>query len=369
LPGAAAPVSTEPASGGRDRSRPSRGGAPRGGSSGGSPPGGARSSSSRRRRGRGSAGRSGGTTQGASQARRPSGRSGQRPAGPPRSPSRSAAELAAADAAWAEATAAIRVTTADTRANRRRAWSLCIAAGVVPGAVVGAVLGLVVSLVAGAAAGAGVLVLVAATVWRAATPVALRVLRARPLPEEEAPGLYNTVEGLCPTFGVRQPRLMVVDDAVPNACALGRRADAAVLVVTTGLLDRLGPIELEGVIGHELTHVKRHDTVVSAVAVTVVGPWSFLLGSDRLLHAAVGRGRELRADAVAVAAVRYPPGLHDALETLVSTEAAGRDSLFAGRRYLMTRWLWVDPTVGRRLQVDDGDLDGTAVRIAALAEW
>ena len=246
---------------------------------------------------------------------------------------------------------------------------MCIAAAVVPGVVVGVVLALVVSLVVGAAVGAGVLLVVAAVVWRAATPIALRVLGARPLPEEEAPGLYNTVEGLCPTFGVRVPRLMVVDEAVPNACALGRGADSAVLVVTTGLIDRLGLIELEGVIGHELTHVKRHDTVVSAVAVTVVGPLSFLTGSDRLLHAAVGRGRELRADSVAVASVRYPPGLHDALETLVSTEVAGRNSLFAGRRHLMTRWLWVDPTVGRRLQVDDGDLDSTAVRIAALAEW
>jgi Zn-dependent protease with chaperone function len=246
---------------------------------------------------------------------------------------------------------------------------MCAAAGVAPGVIAGAVVALVVSLPIGAGVGVGVLIVMAAIVWRVATPVALRVLGARPLPEEEAPGLYNTVEGLCPTFGVRQPTLMVVDDAVPNACALGRGADTAVLVVTSGLIDRLGPIELEGVIGHELTHVKRHDTVVSAVAVTVVGPLSFLTGSDRLLHAAVGRGRELRADAVAVASVRYPPGLHDALETLVSTEVATRASLFAGRRHLMTRWLWVDPTVGRRLQVEDGDLDATAVRIAALAEW
>jgi Zn-dependent protease with chaperone function len=246
---------------------------------------------------------------------------------------------------------------------------LCVAAGVLPGAIAGAVVGLVTSLVAGAAVGLGVLILVAAVIWRAATPIALRVLRARPLPEEEAPGLYNTVEGLCPTFGVRQPTLMVVDDAVPNACSLGRDTDSAVLIVTSGLIDRLGLIELEGIIGHELTHVKRHDTVVSAVAVTVVGPLSFLTGSDRLLHAAVGRGREWRADAVAVASVRYPPGLHDALETLVSTEAAARTSFFAGRRHVMTRWLWVDPTVGRRLVIDDGDLDSTAVRIAALAEW
>ncbi|HXQ19234.1 MAG TPA: M48 family metalloprotease [Acidimicrobiales bacterium] len=273
-----------------------------------------------------------------------------------------------ADARWAAATAAIRVSPAETRANRRRAGALCAAAGVVPGAVVGLAVALTLSLVAGAAAGAGVLVVVAVLVWRSAARIALRVLGARPLPEEEAPGLYNTVEGLCPTFGVRQPRLMVVDDAVPNACSLGRGADA-VLVVTTGLIDRLGPIELEGVVGHELTHVKRHDTVVSAVAVTVIGPLAYLIGSDRLLHAAVGRGRELRADSVAVASVRYPPGLHDALETLVTTEAALRTSLFAGRRHLMTRWLWVDPTVGRRLQVDDGDLDSTAVRIAALAEW
>jgi len=277
--------------------------------------------------------------------------------------------LAAADAAWAAATAATRVSAHETRANRRRAGALCFAAGVVPGALVGAALGLAISLVVGVAAGVGVLVVVAAIVWRLATAITLRVLGARPLSEDEAPSLYNTVEGLCPTFGVRQPRLMVVDDGVPNACALGHGADTAVLIVTTGLIDRLGPIELEGVIGHELTHVKRHDTIVSAVAVTVIGPLTWLTGSDRLLHAAVGRGRELRADSVAVASVRYPPGLHDALETLLATEAPGHSPFFGGRRHLMTRWLWVDPTVGRRVGSDDGDLDSTAVRIAALAEW
>jgi Zn-dependent protease with chaperone function len=263
----------------------------------------------------------------------------------------------------------LRVGPSEIRANRRRAALMCVAAGVAPGLVAGVALGLGVSLVAGVAAGVVVLLLVAAVVWRSATPIALHVLGARPLREDEAPSLFNVVEGLCPTFGVRAPRLMVVDDDVPNACALGARDDAAVLVVTSGLIDKLGPIELEGVVGHELTHVKRHDTVVSAVAVTVVGPIAWATGSDRLLHRAVGRGRELRADTVAVASVRYPPGLHDALQTLVASEAPAHSPFFGGARHRMTRWLWVDPTVGRRLVREDGDLDSTAVRIAALAEW
>ena len=66
---------------------------------------------------------------------------------------------------------------------------------------------------------------------------------------------------------------------------------------------------MEGVIAHELSHFKRADTLVSAVAVTVLAPLTWVSGNDRLLHRVLGYGRELRADQVAVRAVRYPPGL------------------------------------------------------------
>jgi len=76
-------------------------------------------------------------------------------------------------------------------------------------------------------------------------------------------------EGLCATFGLSMPMLHVIEDDVPNACALGRDARRSDLVVTTGLLRRVDPIELEGVIAHELAHVKRGDNGVSCIGITL----------------------------------------------------------------------------------------------------
>ena len=90
---------------------------------------------------------------------------------------------------------------------------------------------------------------------------------------------------------------------------------------------------------------------------------------DGLVHRAVGRGREYRADEVAAATVRYPPGLRDALGTLEEGPGPSSDSVFTGRRWRATRWLWIDPMVGSRGDPVEGELDATSVRRAALAEW
>jgi Peptidase family M48 len=161
---------------------------------------------------------------------------------------------------------------------------------------------------------------------------------------------------------------MAVDDELPNACSLGARPDRGILVVTTGLETSLDLIEMEGVVAHELSHLKRGDTLVSSVAVTVLAPLIWLTGSDRLLHAALGWGREMLADQVAVRAVRYPPGLCGALAKFEAGPVPRAGSVFAGRRLSMSRWLWIDPAVGHRDQPLSGDLDLTAVRIDALAE-
>ena len=166
----------------------------------------------------------------------------------------------------------------------------------------------------------------------------------------------------------------MVADPVPNACALGTDP-AAALVVTSGLLDWTGLMEMEGVVAHELAHIKRHDAAVSAVALAVVGPLGWLTGNDAWLHRAVGRGREYRADQLGAALVRYPPGLHDALESFESYETAHGGagstarSVFGGRRSAMSRSLWIDPSVGPRQASVTGELDATRVRIEALAEW
>lgn len=261
------------------------------------------------------------------------------------------------------------VAPSEIHANRRRARLWCLGAGAVPGVVLGAVLAAAVGWVV------GLVVLVVLTVgggfavWRSSTSVALRRIGARALSDDEEPRLANVTRGLCATMGLREPGLMILDDPVPNACSLGRDQSDAVVIVTTGLLQRLELVELEGVVAHELAHIKRRDTAMAGVAVTVVGPWCALAGNDRWLHRAVGPGREYRADRVAVSAVRYPPGLAGALARMTEGEAPPPGSAFSGKRATATRWIWVDPMAGSGAAGEPGDLDVTAVRLAALAEW
>lgn len=266
---------------------------------------------------------------------------------------------------------------AGARANRRRVRRLSAMAGAAPGVVlglvVGVVLGIVVGPVAGAIAGVVVVVAVAAgvagTVERRSGPAVLRLLGGGPADEDDYPQLANLVEGLCASFGVARPELWLLEDAVPNACTVGTGQGRNVLVVTTGLLDRLGLIEMEGVVAHELAHVKVGDPAVSSVAAAVLGPLARATGNDRWVRRALGAGREYRADQLAALTVRYPRGLGDALEVLQQGPPPAAGSVFTGRRWATTRWLWVDPMVGHRDAPVEGELDATSVREAALAEW
>jgi Zn-dependent protease with chaperone function len=194
---------------------------------------------------------------------------------------------------------------------------------------------------------------------------ALKQVGATPLAERDNPRLTNVTDGLCATFGLRTPDLYVVWDAVPNACALGRDASSAALVVTSGLLEMMGPIELEGVIAHELAHVKRHDNTVSVVGLTLAR-----FGGEGMLRRCVGRSREYRADVVAAAAVRFPRGLLDALRLMEQAPEPVGNSVFGPNRFGATRHVSIDPSVGHRSDpVVPGDLDVTSVRAAALSEW
>ena len=105
------------------------------------------------------------------------------------------------------------------------------------------------------------------------------------------------------------------------------------------------------------------------MAVAVLGPVVRATGNDGWVRKALGAGREYRADQLAALTVRYPPGLGDALEVLQRAPAPAPGSVFTGRRWLATRWLWIDPMVGARDAVTVGDLDATSVRRSALAEW
>jgi Zn-dependent protease with chaperone function len=260
-----------------------------------------------------------------------------------------------------------QIFPAEVAANRRRAILLCGWTAVVPALLFGALFWAAVSPLAGivafVAAGAAVMY----GVWRLAPSMALRRIGAVPLDEQDQPRLSDVTEGLCATFGLSMPSLHVVEDDVPNACALGRDARRSDLVVTTGLLRRVDPIELEGVVAHELAHVKRGDNGVSCVGITL----ATLLGGETMLRRCVGQGREYRADVVGASAVRYPRGLLGALRTMMEAPAPAEGSLFASpSRFGRTRWVWIDPSVAHR---DDplvpGDLDATSVRAAALSEW
>ena len=162
------------------------------------------------------------------------------------------------------------------RSNKRRS-ALLIAGFIVVLALVGAAVGLligggivptIVALVVGGAVAFG-------SYWKADV-IALAVSRARPADEREYARLHNIVEGLCIASGLPKPGVYIVDDPAPNAFATGRDPRHASIAVTTGLLEKLNRVELEGVVAHELSHIKNYDILVSTLAVTMVGAVALL---------------------------------------------------------------------------------------------
>ncbi|MGA9279356.1 M48 family metallopeptidase [Ilumatobacter sp.] len=239
--------------------------------------------------------------------------------------------------------------------NKRRSLAL-VGAFVIGVTLLGFVLGLLLGSVAVVTGVAFVFaVLFVAGSYSGADSIALRVSRAQPADPEKYTRLHNLVDGLCVTVGVPKPAVLVVDDPAPNAFATGRGPNHASLVMTTGMLDSLERVELEGVVAHELSHIKNYDTLVSTLAVTLVG--AIPLCADLLLRLKWWNGgrverpadpaesgnpiafggyalllfsplfgwvmrtvipvrRETLADLSACRLTRYPPGLIAALEKL-----------------------------------------------------
>ena len=148
--------------------------------------------------------------------------------------------------------------------------------------------------------------------------VALRISHARPADAEQYPRLHNVVEGLCIAAGLPKPRVYVIDDPSPNAFAIGRGPRHAAIAVTTGLLDTMSRIELEGVLAHELNHIKNDDVLPSTLGVALVGLPAVVVPPvfGPLLRIAMNERRESLADLNGVSLTRYPPGLVSALEKL-----------------------------------------------------
>ena len=194
--------------------------------------------------------------------------------------------------------------------------------------------------------------------YRFGDRIVLRASRARPATQAEYPRLHNIVEGLCIAAGIPEPAVYVIPEQAPNAFATGRDPEHSSIAVTEGLLAALNRVELEGVIAHELSHVKNRDILVGTLVATLVGvivlmaDWmrrAFFWGGGRrerdrgggglaivlvvvalvlsilaplmaqLIRFAVSRKREYLADASGALLTRYPPGLAAALRKIAAS--------------------------------------------------
>ncbi len=186
----------------------------------------------------------------------------------------------------------------------------------------------------------------------ASDKLVLSLNHARPATREEFFDFYTVTENLAITAGLPNPKLYVIDDPAPNAFATGRDEKHAVVCATTGLLAMMTRPELEGVIGHELSHIKNRDMLLMTIAVVLAGfaailanifmQMSFFGGGRRdnngsgnalfmilavvgiilaplaakLIELSISRRREYLADASGALLTRYPEGLASALEKI-----------------------------------------------------
>ena len=212
------------------------------------------------------------------------------------------------------------------------------------------------------------LVVVLGGIFLARPARTLATLGGREAKPGENARLINVVEGLCVANGLSVPRLVVLDDPAANAIVLGISNDAATFVCTTGLLDLLDRMELEGLVAHELAHLKRGDTRSSGLAMSVLGLVALLLPHpSRLLRRIGDPRREVGADLLGASMTRYPPGLRQALEKLEAAPVI-RPAALGARQARLTGAFWCapldqDPAVREQPGVFDLDL-----RASVLAE-
>jgi len=273
------------------------------------------------------------------------------------------------------------------RSNKRRS-ALLVTGFAVFVALVGAAVGY---LVGGGPTSTIVALVIAGSLafgsyWKSDS-IALSVSRAKPADPQTYQRLHNLVEGLCIAGGLPKPRVFVIEDPAPNAFATGRNPQHAAIAVTTGLLDKMNRVELEGVVAHELSHIRNYDILVSTLAVTLVGTVAILTDLSirmmwwnggrvartgdrqggvnplaiigfillilapivaRVMQAAMSRRRETLADVSACQLTRYPPGLIAALEKLRDDTTTTHSASMA------TAHMWIEqPLSGVR---DEGRL-------------
>jgi heat shock protein HtpX len=241
--------------------------------------------------------------------------------------------------------------------NRRRTVVLILLTVVIVGALgylfgyllgVG-IAGLVVALVISA--------VMSFVSYRAGHRLVLRAARAQPISHQEAPRLHNVVEGIALAAGLPKPAVYLIPEDAPNAFATGPDPEHSHIAVTRGLLEKLNRVELEGVVAHEMAHVRDRDILLGTVVASLVGSMvliaEFMLrwfwwgrGRQRgngvggrafavlavlgvvvailtpllaqVIRMAVSRRREYLADAQGAMLTRYPPGLASALKKIAA---------------------------------------------------
>ena len=299
------------------------------------------------------------------------------------------------------------------RSNQRKSVALIALIGLVLLAV-GYALGLAVDPALGPA-GLGV----AAVIWAVMMAVSLaggealllRQAGAREIRKADSPRLFNIVEEMQLAAGLAHtPRVYLIDAPQPNAFAVGRTEERAAVAVTTGLLARLNRDELQGVVAHELAHIRNRDTLFMTLAGTTMG--AIILLADfyvrglrfrnasrrsssgngrgagaliliavvlailapllaRLLYFACSRRREYLADACAAQFTRYPEGLASALEKLASQQDGGdRDNRVLAPLYIVNpsaasgtsgNWFSTHPPLADRVHVLRGMAGGASL--------
>jgi heat shock protein HtpX len=282
-------------------------------------------------------------------------------------------------------------------ANRRRSFALLGAIFVL---LWGVVFLLVAAYLKRIDAGGGVIALTAVAAymlyaWMAAPATALRLNGAHRADGAEYAQLRNIVEGVAIAAGIPAPKVYVVRDPAPNAFAAGRDVRHGHVAVTTGLLEVMSRRELEGVVAHEIAHLKNRDIAIATLAVVAIGLIAALADAGlhagrvsrgsrnsagpavvlvalglylvavplgMLLKAGLSRQREGLADATAVSITRNPTGLRSALEkleadrTVVTHQTGATAHLWiespnakAGTGSMFGRFLDTHPPIGERI--------------------
>ena len=207
--------------------------------------------------------------------------------------------------------------------------------------------------------------------------IVLRMYRAQEVSPEEAPQIHQMVEELAHEAGIPKPRVYIIPDESPNAFATGRNPQHAAVAATQGIIRLLTPVELKGVLGHELGHVLNRDILISTIAATLAGAimilasmarWGAILGMGRddeegggilevlvmsiiapiaamLIQMAISRSREYLADETGARLTHNPESLARALEKLsLGTQRIPMDASPATAHMFI-----VNPLTGRSL--------------------